>query len=721
MITIEKAREDYEGNGVAATFAYGFKISNKNQLKVTVRDDDGIETVLDVDTDFTVTGVGNKTGGNITLVDGPLTDEFLMTIERFVLVEQLADIRNQGDYYPEYIEDALDYQVMISQMIKGLTDRALKVSETTDLSTFDTTLPTVLGANRTVVVNEFGTALAAGPTIQELSDAGAAVAGATAAAAAAASSASAASASATSAMTSATNASNSATAASGSASAAATSASNAATSETNAAASAVVAAAHDILYGSGAPGSGLGVDGNSYIDTASGSFYQKGSGAWTLRVTLTGSAGVSTFNGRGGAVVPVAGDYTKGDVGLGNVDNTSDANKPISTATQTALDGKLAIASNLSDLANAGTARTNLGLGNVDDTSDADKPISTATQTALNDKADAAAVTSALAGKANLAGGNTFSGVQTLGGDLITQAYIKKSTNSSITAFAGGGQASATQLSKDVNWLTTVATNGDSVKLPAGIAGMEIFIQNNGAANANVYPASGELIDNEAANGPVALNAGTNVKFICVVAGTWKSQAGASAGGGSPLSTKGDIYVYSTANTRFAVGADGKTIVADSGTATGLKWGELPISGGGTGQSTKAGAFDALSPMSASGDIIYGGASGTGTRLPKGADGKVLILASGLPSWGDAPAGFTGRAGVEALSNAVSSVAVVFSTALANNNYAATFNFINTTDSDLAFIQGMITAKSASGFTVSFNTPTDSANYSMGWNAIPNV
>lgn len=31
----------------------------------------------------------------------------------------------------------------------------------------------------------------------------------------------------------------------------------------------------------------------------------------------------------------------KGDVGLGNVDNTSDANKPVSTATQTALDGKV--------------------------------------------------------------------------------------------------------------------------------------------------------------------------------------------------------------------------------------------------------------------------------------------------------------------------------------------------------------------------------------------
>lgn len=52
---------------------------------------------------------------------------------------------------------------------------------------------------------------------------------------------------------------------------------------------------------------------------------------------------------------------TKSDVGLGNVDNTSDVNKPVSTATQTALNGKLAIAGNLSDLNNAATARSNLG------------------------------------------------------------------------------------------------------------------------------------------------------------------------------------------------------------------------------------------------------------------------------------------------------------------------------------------------------------------------
>ena len=53
-------------------------------------------------------------------------------------------------------------------------------------------------------------------------------------------------------------------------------------------------------------------------------------------------------------------DLTKADVGLANVDNTSDADKPVSTAQQTALDGKLAKASNLSDVNNRQTALDNL-------------------------------------------------------------------------------------------------------------------------------------------------------------------------------------------------------------------------------------------------------------------------------------------------------------------------------------------------------------------------
>lgn len=56
---------------------------------------------------------------------------------------------------------------------------------------------------------------------------------------------------------------------------------------------------------------------------------------------------------------------TKNQVGLGNADNTSDMNKPVSTAQQTAIDLKASKLANLSDLSNATTARSNLGLGDV--------------------------------------------------------------------------------------------------------------------------------------------------------------------------------------------------------------------------------------------------------------------------------------------------------------------------------------------------------------------
>lgn len=58
---------------------------------------------------------------------------------------------------------------------------------------------------------------------------------------------------------------------------------------------------------------------------------------------------------------------------------------------------------------------TDLGLGNVDNTSDLNKPISNSTQAALNNKAN----TSDLALKANLSGGNSFSGNQNIAGDIV--------------------------------------------------------------------------------------------------------------------------------------------------------------------------------------------------------------------------------------------------------------------------------------------------------------
>lgn len=88
---------------------------------------------------------------------------------------------------------------------------------------------------------------------------------------------------------------------------------------------------------------------------------------------------------------------TKTQVGLDKVDNTSDKDKPVSTAQATAIsEAKAAgtsaqanLTTHINNKSNPhGVTKAQVGLGNVDNTSDLNKPISTKTQTALNGKVD---------------------------------------------------------------------------------------------------------------------------------------------------------------------------------------------------------------------------------------------------------------------------------------------------------------------------------------------
>lgn len=76
------------------------------------------------------------------------------------------------------------------------------------------------------------------------------------------------------------------------------------------------------------------------LDTNALYAYKQSTNSWILITQPTVVTSVTSVFGRSGDVVAQAGDYTKAQVGLGNVDNTSDLNKPISTATQTALNLK---------------------------------------------------------------------------------------------------------------------------------------------------------------------------------------------------------------------------------------------------------------------------------------------------------------------------------------------------------------------------------------------
>ena len=87
--------------------------------------------------------------------------------------------------------------------------------------------------------------------------------------------------------------------------------------------------------------------------------------------------------------------------------------------------------------------------------------------------------------------------------------------------------------------------------------------------------------------------------------------------------------------TTFSAGTTGFTPSSATSGAVTLA-GTLAIANGGTGQTTANAAYNALSPMTTTGDIEYRNGSSVATRLPIGTTGQVLTVAAGVPSWATA-------------------------------------------------------------------------------------
>ncbi len=96
------------------------------------------------------------------------------------------------------------------------------------------------------------------------------------------------------------------------------------------------------------------------------------------------------------------------------------------------------------------------------------------------------------------------------------------------SAFAGGGQSSATNLVDNDNLVGTVTTTGDSVKLLPALKNGFQKVRNYGANTMNIYPQSGESIvdpngNNLGINVPYPLVSGGIIEFTCFVDGTYTS------------------------------------------------------------------------------------------------------------------------------------------------------------------------------------------------------
>lgn len=93
----------------------------------------------------------------------------------------------------------------------------------------------------------------------------------------------------------------------------------------------------------------------------------------------------------------------------------------------------------------------------------------------------------------------------------------------------------------------------------------------------------------------------------------------------SPLTTKGDLYTFSTLDARLPVGTNNQTLVADSSTATGLKW-ATPAGGGGKVLQVVSSVVTAYQAINSATFVDV--TNLTVTITPSAASSKVLVIAS---------------------------------------------------------------------------------------------
>lgn len=359
----------------------------------------------------------------------------------------------------------------------------------------------------------------------------------------------------------------------------------------------------------------------------------------------------------------------KGDVGLGNVDNTSDANKPVSTATQTALDAKVDENSSITGatktkitydakgLVTAGADATQDDIG--DGTTNKQYPATDKTKLAgietaadVTDATNVDAAGATMNTDSSLAGNSYFLDEDNMSSNSDTkvpsQQSVKAYVDTAVTGlldFKGSTDASSnpnypSALKGDAYVISVAGKVGGASGKSVDVGDVYLATADNAGGTEASVGTSWTVLEHNLVGAYVA--GGTDVAVAD--GGTGSSTAAGAATnlglgtGDSPQFTGIELgHATDTTITRPSAGdinIEGNRVYRAGGT-------DVAIADGGTGASTAAAGFDALSPMTTAGDIIYGGASGTRTRLGIGTALQVLRTNAGAtaPEWATVAAG----------------------------------------------------------------------------------
>lgn len=162
-------RISYSGNGVTTAFAFPYKFLTDADLVVIERvTATGVETVKTLTTHYTVVGETLDAGGTVTMLTAPASGVQLI-IYRDVAATQELDYRENDSFPAESTESGFDKLTMITQRLKDVSERAVTLSEGYTAA-FDTTLPPVLTAGSSLIINADGDGFDVGPTVVSIEE-----------------------------------------------------------------------------------------------------------------------------------------------------------------------------------------------------------------------------------------------------------------------------------------------------------------------------------------------------------------------------------------------------------------------------------------------------------------------------------------------------------------------------------------------------------------------
>ena len=226
-------------------------------------------------------------------------------------------------------------------------------------------------------------------------------------------------------------------------------------------------------------------------------------------------------------------------------------------------------------------------------------------------------------------------------GNLTGNLTGNAATATSATSFSGNlsgdviGTQSATVVGKingtSLAGLSTgLLKNTTSTGIPSiAVAGTDYLAAVSPGTTGNVLTSNGTTWISSAPANSVSGSAATLTNARTIYGNSFDGSANVTGIIASNFGGTGNGFTKFTG----AIGSEKTYTLPNSDAVILTNQTAVSINQGGTGATNKTAAFDALSPMTSSGDIIYGTSGGSGSRLAKGLDNQVLTIVNGLPSW----------------------------------------------------------------------------------------